>query len=256
MNKPWKTLIIDDEPLARERLKRLLDVHRDTFRIEGEAFDGDQAKEMIESLKPDIIFLDVQMPGKNVFTMLSEIGHKPFIVFCTAFDHYALEAFQSLSIDYLVKPVEDLHLLRVINKLETITDHISSSSLKSVLDAINRMEPKKEPTSITHKSGDKTILVKLEKVVYMEADNKYVNFYNGEGTKFLSDQSLRNLEEKLPAYFIRVSKSVILNRNLIGEVHKYFRGRMIFVMHDIKKTRIVSGGAYLENVRKCLESLN
>jgi len=246
-------LIIDDEPLARERLKRLLSVFRNKFELIGEAADGDQAQEMIESLKPGIIFLDVQMPGKNVFTMLSELQHKPFVVFCTAFDHYTLEAFKSLSIDYLIKPVEEAHLQRVINKLETITEQLSSSSITSVLDAINKLESKKVPTSIPHKVGDKTILVKLDKVVYLEADSKYVNFYNAEGTKYISDQSLKSLEEKLPENFIRVSKSVILNRNYVSEVHRYFRGRVVLVMDDIRKTKIISGGTYSENIKKFFE---
>jgi two-component system, LytTR family, response regulator len=250
MRTTWRTLIIDDEPLARERLKRLLNDFGHKFEITGFASNGEEAQEMIERLKPDIIFLDIQMPGKSVFKVLSEIQHKPFVVFCTAYDQYSLQAFDSLSLDYLIKPIEEAHLKRVVEKIDKITEHLSESSLKSVLDAIEKIESKKSPTSIPHKVGDKTILVKLDKVVFLEAEDKYVNFYNAEGIKYLSDQSLKSLEEKLPEDFIRVSRSAILNKNYVIEVNRYFRGRMVFVMDDIKRTKIISGTAYSENIKK------
>ncbi|MCX6326680.1 MAG: LytTR family DNA-binding domain-containing protein [Bacteroidia bacterium] len=253
MNTLWRTLIIDDEVLARDRLKRLLGNIDNVFQIIGEASDGDQAQKMIESLKPDIIFLDVQMPGKNVFTMLTEIRHKPFVVFCTAFDHYALDAFNSHSVDYLIKPVEEERLRRTVEKLDKITERSFNGSLHSVLEAIKKMEPRQIPTSIPHKVGDKTILVKLEQVVFLQAEDKYVNFYNAEGKKFMSDQSLKTLEEKLPVNFIRVSKSIILNRNFVNEVHRYFRGKVIFVMHDINKTKITSGSTYSDIIKKTFD---
>jgi two-component system LytT family response regulator len=253
MRTTWRTLIIDDEPLARERLKRLLNDFNHKFDIAVFASDGDEAQEMIERLKPDIIFLDIQMPGKSVFKVLSEIQHKPFVVFCTAYDQYSLQAFDSLSLDYLIKPIEEIHLKRVVDKIEKITEHLSESSLKSVLEAIEKIETRRPPTSIPHKVGDKTILVKLDKVVFLESEDKYVNFYNVEGTKYLSDQSLKNLEEKLPDYFIRVSKSIILNKNYVAEVNKYFRGKVVFVMEDLKRTKIISGNSYTENIKKCFE---
>jgi two-component system LytT family response regulator len=250
MNTPWKTMIIDDESLARTRLRRLLSGFADKFIIVGEANNGDMAFELVENLKPEIIFLDVQMPGKNVFDMLSELHHKPFVIFCTAFDHYSLKAFDSLSLDYLIKPVEVVHLKRVINKIESITEQLSGFSIKSVIDAIDKFETKKSPTSITHKVGDKTILVKLDKVVFFHAEDRYVNFFNVEGIKYLSDQSLKYLEEKLPENFIRISKSIILNTSYVLEFHKYFRGRVIFVMDDLKKSKIISGGAYSEIIKR------
>ena len=246
MNSLWRTLIIDDEVLARERLKRLFGNFGNVFQIIGEASDGDQARDMIESLKPDIIFLDVQMPGKNVFTMLIEIRHKPFVVFCTAYDHYALDAFNSFSLDYLIKPIEVERLRRTVEKLEKIGERSFIGSLNSVLEAIKKMEPRQTPTSIPHKIGDRTVFIKLEQVVFFQSEDKYSNFYNPEGKKFISNQSLKTLEEKL----VRVSKSIILNRNFVNEVHKYFRGKVIFVMHDIKKTKITSGSTYSDIIKR------
>ena len=244
----WRTLIVDDEALARERLKRLLN-DTNFFQICGEAKNGDEAQELIESLKPDVVFLDVQMPGKDIFTMLSEIAYKPFVVFCTAYDHYALKAFEAHSVDYLVKPVDEILLKRTIEKLQKISGLFNNFYLQSVIDTIRNMEPKPVTTTIPYKLGDKTLLIKLENVVFFEAEDKYVNFYNMEGTRFMSDQSLKTFTEKLPEYFIRVSKSVIINKNFISEIHRYFRGKFILIMDDAKKTKITSGSTYLETIK-------
>jgi two-component system, LytTR family, response regulator len=248
----WRTLIIDDEALARERLKRLL-LGSNFFQICGEAENGDEAQMLIEAIKPDIIFLDIQMPGKDVFTMLSDVNHKPFVVFCTAFDHYALKAFEAYSIDYLIKPVDEVRLRLTIEKIQKIAGQYDHPSLQTVIDAIRKMEPKPVPTSIPHKLGDKTILVKLENVAFFEAEDKYVNFYNAEGTRFISDQSLKTLSEKLPENFVRVSKSVIINKLFVNEVHRYFRGKVIFVMDDVKKTKITSGSTYSEIIKNSFD---
>ncbi len=155
MTKPWTTLIIDDEELARERMKRLLSDYMDEISIIAEADNGDKAEELIESLKPDLIFLDVKMPGKNIFEMLSGLHHKPFVIFCTAYDHFALRAFESNAVDYLVKPVEEERLKSTIEKLRKITSRPGNASLQSVLDAIHKIETKQAPTSIPHKIGEK-----------------------------------------------------------------------------------------------------
>jgi two-component system LytT family response regulator len=253
MNHPLSTLIIDDEILARERLIRLLGSFNNTFTIIGEAADGDQAFEKINALKPDIVFLDVQMPGMDVFEMLTQIVHKPFIVFCTAYDHYALKAFESHSVDYIVKPVELDRLKKTVEKLQKITKANDSASIQKLVETLRSMDQKPVPISIPHKVGDKTILIRLDSVVYFEADDKYVHFYNPEGTRYLTDQSLKLLEEKLPNNFIRISKSVIINKNFVKEIHKYFRGRLQMVMDTVNKTRLASGSAFTDALKESFE---
>lgn len=249
-----RALIIDDEELARERMKRLLSNLGDDLIVIGEASDGNSAEKVIESLKPDVVFLDIQMPGKNIFTVLSELSHKPFIVFCTAYDFYALKAFEANTIDYLVKPIEEERLRITVEKLKKIIGISSSNiSFQNLLETIRKIEQKKDPTSIHHKVGDKTILVRLEKVVFLEVEDKYVYFYNVEGTRFISDQSLKALEDKLPDHFIRISKSTIINKYFINEIHRYFRGCVIFVMEDLKRTRITSGRAYSDKINQLFD---
>jgi two-component system LytT family response regulator len=245
MKKPWKTLIIDDERLARERLKRLLSGYKDFFNICGEAVNGDEAAEKIEKLKPDIIFLDIQMPGKDVFYMLAELQHKPFVIFCTAYDQYALEAFSTYSIDYLLKPVESERLKLTIEKIEKISEN--TDELYYNIGKVNIRDPK--PNSIAHKSGNKIIPVKLEEIVFFIASDKYLNFYNQAGDKFITDQTLQLLAQKLQPEFIRISKSVLINRSFVKEMHKHFKGRYVFVMNDKNQTRLISGGMYNADIR-------
>jgi two-component system LytT family response regulator len=245
-----RTLIVDDEELARKRMKRLLASFNSDFLITGEASNGDEAEKAIESLKPDIVFLDIQMPGKSIFKVLSELNHKPFIVFCTAYDSYALKAFETHAVDYLIKPIDEERLNFTVEKIKKIvTSPPNFVSFQKLVETLKKLEDKHVPTSIHHKVGDKTILVKLEKVVYLEAEDKYVSFYTVDATKYISDQSLKMLEEKLPDNFVRVSKSTIINKNYIKEIIRYFRGCVIFVLDDLKRTKIQSGRAFTEKIK-------
>jgi two-component system, LytTR family, response regulator len=241
MKQPWSTIIIDDEKLARERLKRLLSSYQKQFKLCGEAENGDEVMEMIEKAKPDIIFLDIQMPGKNVFSMLTELQHKPFVIFCTAYDQYALEAFNTYSVDYLLKPVESDRLDLTIQKIEKISNG-NNYDLYENIKQINFKTP--VITTIAHKLGNKIIPVKLEEIVYFFANEKYVNFYNQNGETFITDQTLLLLSQKLQTDFLRVSKSLLINRNFVKEMHKYFKGKYVIIMDDKSQTKLVSGGMY------------
>ncbi len=246
----WKTLIVDDEKPARERLRRLLGKYDDRFEIVDEAADSFDAGKKIEMLMPELVFLDIQMPGPNVFEMLTGLDHKPAIVFCTAYDSYAMEAFNTFSVDYLLKPVEKDRLDMTLQKLE----RLNSSALPELYRTIENMVIQKPvPVTITHKLGNKIIPVKLEEVVYFEANDKYVNFFNTAGTTYFTDQTLTLLSQKLPEKFIRISKSEIVNSDCILEIQKYFRGRFVFVMNDKARTKLISGQVYGDEIRKRFE---
>ncbi|HBG70554.1 MAG: hypothetical protein A2W93_06095 [Bacteroidetes bacterium GWF2_43_63] len=250
MTKSWKTLIVDDEKPARERLRRLLGKYDNRFEIIDEAADSLDAGKKIEMLLPELVFLDIQMPGPNVFEMLTGLEHKPSIVFCTAYDSFAMEAFNTFSVDYLLKPVEKERLDLTLKKLE----HLNSSALPDFYRTIeNIVIQKPVPVTITHKLGNKIIPVKLDEVVYFEANDKYVNFYNTGGTTYLTDQTLTLLTQKLPEKFIRISKSEIINSDFILEIQKYFRGRFVFIMNDKACTKLISGLVFGEEIRKRFE---
>jgi two-component system LytT family response regulator len=250
MKKPWRTLIIDDERPARQRLVRLLNDFTSCFLLCGEAASGDEALDMIEKMKPDIIFLDIQMPGKNVFSMLSELQHQPFVIFCTAFDQYALEAFNTYSVDYLVKPVERERLELTVQKIEKI----EKNNNREWYENIGQLRIQSPPvTSITHKSGNKIIPVKIEEIIYFMANDKVVNFYTIQNDIFVTDQTLTMLSQRLIPDFLRISKSLVINRNHIREIHKHFKGRYVFIMNDKLRTRLMSGSLYSSIIKETFE---
>ncbi|MDB5242454.1 MAG: two-component system response regulator [Spirosoma sp.] len=255
---PLKTLLIDDEPLAISRLRRLLNKHRDTFEVVGDASNGAEGLTRIEAEKPDVIFLDIEMPLLNGFEMLSRLTTMPMVIFATAFDQYAIRAFEENSVDYLLKPIEADRLARTAQKIQTLVERNESGyrgnpMTDSVMRLLAHMQPKKEVYSISVKTGDKIRLVPLSDIAYFEAEDKYVFLSTMDGQKFLTTYTLTTLTEKLPDTFVRVSRSVTVNRHKIAEVHRHFDGKFILTLTDHKKTRLTTGTTYGEAVRGLLE---
>jgi two-component system LytT family response regulator len=251
MNKRYSTIIIDDEMPARLGLQNLLKEFPETFDVIGTAQNGTEAQEKIEALNPDIIFLDIEMPGCSGFELLARLETIPMVVFCTAYDQYSLEAFETNSIDYLVKPVKLERIEKTVQKLKTF--HIKSSSdeiIKVLKDITNRKEEKKM-TSITVKKNDKLFFIKLEDISFFEADNNYTTIHSESGA-FLSTESISNLEKKLPDNFLRIHRGIIMNKNYVKEAQKYFNSRYIITLNDVKKTNITSGRSYAEIVKTYL----
>ena len=259
MTLPLKTILIDDESLAISRLRRLLDKHRDTVEIIGDAPNGAEGLTLIESLRPDLIFLDIEMPLLNGFEMLSRLTTMPMVVFATAFDQYAIRAFEENSIDYLLKPIEAERLARSMQKIRALVERsegvqpASNPMTESVMRLLAQMQPKKEIYSISVKTGEKIKLVPLSDIAYFEAEDKYVFLATMDGQKFLTTYTLTTLNEKLPDTFVRVSRSVMVNRHKIAEIHRHFDGKFMLAMTDKKNTKLTSGSTYGEAVRQLLE---
>jgi two-component system, LytTR family, response regulator len=259
MQFPLKTILIDDEPLAISRLRRLLAKHADTFDIVGEATNGAEGLTLVEAQQPDLIFLDIEMPLLNGFEMLSRLTTMPLVVFATAFDQYAIRAFEENSVDYLLKPIEADRLTRTVQKIRTLVERNDQApagtaiSTENVMRLLAQMQPKKEIYSISVKTGDKIRLVPLSDIAYFEAEDKYVFLATLDGQKFLTNYTLTMLAEKLPDTFVRVSRSVMVNRHKISEVHKHFDGKFQLVMTDKKTTRLTTGSTYGDTVRQLLE---
>lgn len=247
MQFPYKTIIVDDEELARERLKRLISDFPEYIKIAGEAVNGDQAAVLIETLKPDLVFLDIQMPGKNIFEVLKDLKHQPIVVFCTAYDHFAIKAFESFSLDYILKPVEKDRINQTIDKLKRFN---GASNVDLILQHLNELkQPKPKMQSISHKIGDRIVLVKTNDITHFMADHKYVNFYNVNCQEFMTEHSLKTLEEKLPETFLRVSKSFIINKTFVKEIQCYFRGKYIITLDDRNRTKITTGNTFQEMIK-------
>jgi len=259
MTLPLKTILIDDESLAVSRLRRLLDKHRDSIDIIGDAANGAEGLTLIESQQPDLIFLDIEMPLLNGFEMLSRLTTMPMVVFATAFDQYAIRAFEENSIDYLLKPIEAERLARTVQKIRALVDRqdMSQPLLNPMSDSVMRllaqMQPKKEIYSISVKTGEKIKLVPLSDIAFFEAEDKYVFLATTDGQKFLTTYTLTTLNEKLPDTFVRISRSVMVNRHKIAEVHRHFDGKFLLGMSDKKGTKLTSGSTYSDAVRQLLE---
>lgn len=251
MNKRYSTIIIDDEAPARLGLQNLLKEFPETFDVIDMAQNATEAQAKIESLNPDIIFLDIEMPGCTGFELLERLKTIPMVVFCTAYDQYSLEAFETNSIDYLVKPVKLERIEKTVQKLKTFhTKSASDEILRVLKDIVNRKEDKKM-TSITVKKNDKLIFIKLEEVSFFEADSNYTTIHSQSGT-YLSTESISSLENKLPDNFFRIHRSIIINKDYIKEVQKYFNSRYIISLNDAKKTNITSGRSYSESIKDFL----
>lgn len=246
MSKVWKTLIIDDEQLARQRLKRLLKPYNE-LEIIGEAVNGADGLEQIEALRPDLVFLDIEMPLLNGFEMLAKLDHQPKVVFTTAYDQYAIKAFEEDSIDYLLKPVEAERLEKTIKRLNQTPSQVSEPLPLEAL--MKQLLVKKDIKTLTVKIGDRILLIKLIDILFIDAEDKYVFLHTADGKKHLTDFTISSLEDKLPEQFIRIHRSTIINVDHIKEIRKGFNGALVFLMNntDIKLTSSRSNGDMLRD---------
>ncbi len=246
-----KALVIDDEEAARLRLNRLLQNYIQHVEVIGEACDGDQALLQINSLKPDVVFMDIKMPGRNGFQVLSELSYLPLIVFVTAYEQYAVKAFEENSLDYLLKPVElerlDITIQRLIgrNSLHNLTHPL-------ITQLMEKLQPSLEIKVIPIKNGDRITLVPVEEVVFFQAKDKYVNLHL-KTRIYLLDQPLTYIEDRLPKNFIRVQRGCIINKQKIIEIRKYFNGGYHFEMADSAQTKLKSGHTYNNILKRHFE---
>jgi len=249
MSQVYKAIVIDDEPAARRLMKNLLAAYQDTVVVMDEAGNGREAIEKIEALKPDLIFLDIQMPDLTGFEVIERLSHKPGIIFTTAYEQYAIKAFETFSIDYLLKPIKEERLEQSIQKLKSFGRISNTIDVSGLQEIIRQFQLPAKASALPIKTGDRIILLRYENIVYMEAQDKYVYIYTTDGSKHLTDNSLTGLSEKLPSQFYRIQKSYIINKDKIREMHRHFNGRYLFVMDDKPGTRLTSGRTYHDAIR-------
>jgi len=248
----YRTIIIDDEVIARQRLRRMLDEFHGQFQVIAEARNGIEGAELINSLNPDLIFLDIQMPGKTGFEMLEMLDHIPYVVFCTAYEEFALKAFNTFALDYLVKPVEEDRLQLTLDKLNRNSTENSGLQVQQLIDLVRKQTDEKKMQSIPHKIGDRVLLIKTDKITHFAATEKYVDFYTNDGKKYLTELSLKKLTDRLPDNFKQVQRGIIVNVNFIKEYRKYFRGKYILVLDDLNNTKLETGRTYTDGLKELM----
>src|SRR5215472_19118822 len=227
-----KAIIVDDERLARAELKKLLQAYPDVDVID-EAANADEGVDKIENQNPDIIFLDIQMPGKTGFDLLSDLEKAPHVIFTTAYDEYALKAFEVNALDYLLKPIEPKRLADAIHKLhvaETKENHIAPENFnQSILT---------EADQVFVKDGERCWFVKLSDIRLFESVGNYAKVYFGPN-KPLILKSLNALEERLDEkVFFRANRKHIVNLRLIEKIEPYFNGGLLLEMKGGEKIEV------------------
>jgi two-component system LytT family response regulator len=212
--KKIQVIIVDDERLSREELKRALKVYED-FVLIGEAENADEAKDLIETKMPDLIFLDIQMPEKSGFDLLESLDNVPAVLFTTAYDQYAVQAFEVNALDYLMKPIREERFAKAIEKIR------NTINLKSFLNNSVAKDRK-----IFIKDGDKRFFIQLDEIYLIESLENYTRLFF-QGKKALQRRSLRQWEEMLDEkIFFRINRTEIINIKYIQEVNRAISGRL------------------------------
>jgi two-component system LytT family response regulator len=243
-----RTLIVDDEPLARQRLRKLLEADPD-IAILGECGDGQDAVAQLQRLRPDLVFLDVQMPvldGFGVLQSLQALAGQPLpvVIFVTAHDRYALKAFEVHALDYLLKPFDKTRFTAALERAKVQVRQGNAALLNERLHEM--LERRPGPERLVVKSGGRIYFVRIEDIDWVEAAGNYVRLHVGKEEHLLRE-TLGALEQRLDGRrFVRIHRSTIVNLERIHELQPAFHGDYVIILHD---------GTELALSRSCREQL-
>jgi two-component system, LytTR family, response regulator len=237
--------LVDDELLAVQRLQRLL-ADLPGIVIAGSAVDPMTAVEFLSREKIDAVFLDIQMPGMNGFELLARLPEQPFVIFTTAYDHYALKAFEVNSIDYLLKPIDPEQLRRAVRKVERLRGAdkpawMQGPDLEALLRRLaSSLRPAVPdyPERIASRIGERVRLVELASVTHFLARDK-LTYAVANGRTYAVDYSIADLERKLdPKRFMRIHRAILLNLDWVAELNSRLGGQMFVSLKDVQQTRL------------------
>ncbi len=233
-----RAVLVDDEPLARTRLRSLLEAHP-SIAVVGEAGDGETACRLIEELRPDLVFLDVQMPGISGFDVLARLAFRPTIVFVTAHDEFAVRAFEEQALDYLLKPVAPERLARALARLSAAAEGASSEEqarLEQLLAIVARNRT--PPRRIAVRRGARVTLVEPESIIFCRAEDKYSVLYTADG-EHVVDKTIEELEATLDREsFLRIHRSAIVNLTAVRDLTAVEGGRFLVRLKDAAGTTL------------------
>jgi two-component system LytT family response regulator len=243
------TLIVDDEPLAREGLRLLLSKDSEVSAIR-EARDGREAVAAIREWHPDLVFLDVQMPEMEGFAVVRAIGAQsmPEVVFVTAHDQYALQAFEMNALDYLLKPVIEERFIRALSRAkDRIRANAAADSHQQIIGLLETITPRSYPKRIAVRSAGKTVFLDVRDLDWIGGAENYVELHSGRDS-YLLHVTMNAIEKSLdPGIFLRVHRSIIVNCERIKEMQPGAHGEYIITLRD--GMRLQSGRTYAERLR-------
>jgi len=242
-----KTIVVEDEELARKLLISYLK-KMDNIEVIRECENGFQGVKMINELKPDLVFLDIQMPKITGFEMLELLEHTPEIIFTTAYDQYALKAFEYHAADYLLKPYSQDRLVEAVRK---VTDRIAvQESPPDVIHKISGFPKEDYLERVVVKDRHKIHIIPADKIRYLESMDDYVLIYTQEG-RFLKQQTMKYFENALnPDDFIRIHRSYIVRIQEIAEIQQYEKESYLIILHDKTKLKVSKSG--YKNIKETL----
>ena len=251
-----RTLIIDDEPLARMRMRTLLEKYSDDLEIVDEAGSGAQAVSKINELTPDVVFLDIQMPDMDAFEVLKNVDEDimPLIVFTTAYENFALRAYEENTVDYLLKPVDPERLDATMEKLRKRLPDIEATNqmpadfswekFRSLMAMGDQYLQR-----IQVKIGDRILLVNVDEIIRFHSEEKYTTVYTPTN-QYIIDTPLVDLEKKLdPRQFVRVHRAHLVAIDYIAEIRKSDMSRLNVVLRDKDRTQILVSRNFVKSVR-------
>lgn len=236
---PLRILIVDDEPLARARTRRLLG-GVDQVTVVGEAASAVEARRAIAELRPDLLLLDVQMPGENGFALLESLEPRPAVVFVTAFDHYAVRAFEENAVDYLLKPFRAERLAQAIERVrqDLARPEDLSRRLRELLSAVGRGPHGDHLERFTVRVGQRQLILRSDEVLWFGAEDKLV-FAATAGDRHYVNFTLDQLERRLdPRRFARVHRAAIVNLDYAAALRPGFAGTYRLQLKDAARTEV------------------
>jgi len=249
MSQPITVLVVDDEELARVRLKGFLD-GIEGVRCVGQAENGLEAVEKVRELAPDVLVLDIQMPGLDGFGVVEALEDAPLVIFATAYDEYAIRAFEVNSIDYLLKPVSKERLGEAIERARTLL--ASGTDLEEQTSRIAELVRARSLERLTVQKGKKIVLLDYDDVIWIEAADELV-FAHTSDDRYLVNTTMAELERRLdPAVFFRIHRSTIVNLNHVVEIVPWFSGKYRIAVDDAKKSELVLSRVRARRLREIL----
>ncbi len=245
-------MVVDDEAWARKRITSLLKSDPE-FEVIGECADGSAAVSAIRSSAPDVVFLDVQMPGASGLEVVEAIGVGclPVIVFVTAYDRYAIRAFDVHAVDYLLKPFDQERFARTLQRVREqlrSREPGESAGLRALLEELRKPYLRR----IGARSGGRIVFLKTEDIEWIEATGNYLTLHAGKDTHLIRE-TMSALEAKLdPDHFVRVHRSTIVNLDRVKELHPWARGEQVLVLNG--GTKLTVGRAFRHRLSELLEN--
>jgi two-component system LytT family response regulator len=240
-----RAFLVDDEPLALKRIEKLL-ASIPIVEVVGTTTKPATAVKFLETENVDVLFLDIQMPGMNGFELLSQLQRQPIIIFTTAYNEYALKAFEVNSIDYLLKPVEPKQIERALNKIMNlrnaskppVLDNGLQLLLRNLADKLNP-SPKELPSRISTRLGDRILFIDLDKIAYFYSEEKLTFASLRENKRYIVDYTIAELENSLASKgYLRIHRATLVNLQFVNELHRWFGGRMLIQLKDKNQTKL------------------